>query len=360
MDRRDLKAPCVLITGSEGLIGDRAVRSFAEHYDVASFDIERPNKLADLQDFIHCDLTSDESVQKALEAVALRHGNSLASIVHLAAYYDFSGKPSRLYKDLTVEGTRRLLRGLQSFDVDQFVFSSTLLAMKPSQDGELLDEDSPLEAEWDYPKSKLEAENVIAGERDGIPAVSLRIAGVYDEDCHSIPIAHQISRIYERRLESFVFPGDTSTGQAFVHLDDLVECIARVIERRRELDEFEVFLVAEPDVMSYDELQDAIGEMLYGRDWPTIRIPKAVAKAGAWVKEKIGDEEEFIKPWMIDLADHHYPVSIEKARRKLGWEPKRRLRTTLPEMIRRLKEDPVRWYQENGLEVPEMLKQGVS
>jgi hypothetical protein len=29
-------------------------------------------------------------------------------------------------------------------------------------------------------------------------------------------------------------------------------------------------------------------------------------------------------------------------------------------MIARLKQDPVKWYQENGLEVPEMLKQGVS
>jgi nucleoside-diphosphate-sugar epimerase len=180
---------------------------------------------------------------------------------------------------------------------------------------------------------------------------------VYDEDCHSIPIANQISRIFERSLESFVFPGDTSTGQAFIHLDDLVDLYARVIERRRELDPTEVFLIAEPDVMSYDELQDAIGEELYGRDWPTIRIPKIVAKAGAIVKDKLSGGDEFIKPWMIDMADHHYPVSIEKARRKLGWEPKRRLRDTLPEMIRRLKQDPARWYKLNGLEAPEFLKQ---
>ncbi|MCW5979155.1 MAG: NAD(P)-dependent oxidoreductase [Bryobacteraceae bacterium] len=348
------RQPTVLITGSEGLIGDRVVQNLTRDFDLASFDIERPHKLPEVQDFIHCDLTSDESVAQALEEVRQRHGNRLASVIHLAAYYDFSGEPSRLYDDLTVEGTRRLLRGLQTFEVEQFVFSSTLLVMKPCQKGELLTEDSPLEAEWLYPQSKLDTERLIHAERGKVKTVILRVAGVYDEDGNSVPIAHQISRIYEKKLESYAFPGDTSTGQAFVHLDDLVDCVRRVIDRRRELDDEEVFLIAEPDVMSYDELQDAIGELTYGREWPTIRIPKPLAKAGAWAMDKL-DQKAFIKPWMIDLADHHYPVSIERARRKLGWNPARRLRQTLPEIIRRLKEDPQRWYETNNLELPKEL-----
>jgi nucleoside-diphosphate-sugar epimerase len=109
-------------------------------------------------------------------------------------------------------------------------------------------------------------------------------------------------------------------------------------------------------VMSYAELQDRIGELLHGREWPTIRIPKAAAKVGAWVKDKLASEEEpaFIKPWMVDLADQHYPVAIDRARAKLGWEPKRRLRETLDEMIASLKNDPQAWYQENGLPPPEL------
>ena len=118
---------------------------------------------------------------------------------------------------------------------------------------------------------------------------------------------------------------------------------------------FEVLLVAEPDVMSYAELQDRLGELLHGQEWPTIRIPKVVAKAGAWVQDKLATEDEpsFIKPWMIDLADQHYPVAIERARTTLGWYPKHRLRDTLDEMVRRLKRDPVAWYRENGLPPPD-------
>ncbi|HJS07876.1 MAG TPA: NAD(P)-dependent oxidoreductase, partial [Pirellulales bacterium] len=216
-------------------------------------------------------------------------------------------------------------------------------------------EDSPVEATWDYPESKIKAEEVIRQEHREIPVVVLRIAGVYDEDCHSIPIAQQISRIYEKTLESYFFPGDASHGQAFVHLDDLVDCFRKCIERRRQLGAHELMLIAEPDVMSYAELQDRLGELLHGKEWPTIRIPKVAAKAGAWVQEKMAGEgeETFIKPWMIDLADAHYPVQIERARQRLGWDPKRRLRDTLDEMVRRLKRDPKGWYERNGLPASE-------
>jgi nucleoside-diphosphate-sugar epimerase len=263
-----------------------------------------------------------------------------------------------MYDRLTVEGTFRLLKRLKEFQVEQFVFSSTILVMEPSKEGGILTEFSPLEDEpWDYPRSKIKTEKLIRQERGDISTVILRIAGVYDEDCHSIPIAQHISRIYEKKLESYFFPGDSSHGQAFVHLDDLITCLQRIIELRRELHN-EIFLIAEPDVMSYAELQDKLGELIHGEEWTTIRIPKVVAKAGAWAQEKIaGEEETFIKPWMVDLADAHYPVAIGHARGSLGWKPVHTLRDTLPEMIRRLKQDPKKWYEMNGLEMPEDEKE---
>ena len=111
--------------------------------------------------------------------------------------------------------------------------------------------------------------------------------------------------------------------------------------------------------MSYEDLQEKLGLYLHGDQWPSIRIPKMAAKAGAWVKDQMSDEEDapFIKPWMIDLADQNYPVSIDHAREFLGWEPKHQLRNTLPEMAERLKSDPQRWYQINGLPLPEELEQ---
>lgn len=347
--------PLVMITGSSGLIGTRIAAALAGDFELVGLDVKPPESGSTHAAFVECDLTDDDSVQRALWRVAEERGRQLASVVHLAAYYDFSGEPSPLYDELTVEGTRRLLHSLQDFEVEQFVFSSSLLVMKPADEAEVISEASPIDAAWDYPESKVAAEELIQAARGEIPAVILRLAGVYDEDCHSVPIGQQIARIHQKQLESYFFPGDADHGQAFVHLDDLVDAVVKTIARRGELAGFEVLLIAEPDVVSYAELQERLGELLHGEEWPAIRIPKVVAKAGAWVQDKLAgdDEPTFIKPWMVDLADQHYPVAIDRARAKLGWEPQHRLRTTLDEMVRRLKQNPAAWYRRNDLPVPD-------
>jgi hypothetical protein len=55
---------------------------------------------------------------------------------------------------------------------------------------------------------------------------------------------------------------------------------------------------------------------------------------------------------MIDRANDHYALDITRARRLLGWEPKRSLRETIPTMVAALKADPAGFYRENGLESP--------
>lgn len=342
--------PLVLVTGNSGLIGSQIVADLARDHRVVGIDVAEPDSMPPGTDFVKCDLTDDASVRGALDTVRERHGARLASVIHLAAYYDFSGEPSALYQNLTIEGTRRLLRELQRFECEQFVFSSTLLVMKTAEPGQVIDEGSELEAEWEYPRSKIQAEKVIASERGDIPAVILRLAGAYDEGGHSPPLTQQIARIREKKLESHFFPGHQDHGQPFVHLEDTVAVFRKTVETRGELAGFQVFLVAEPDAMTYGELQDAIGEELHGHDWTTLRIPAPAAKAGAFVKDKLSGGEEFIKPWMVDLADAHYPVSVDKARTVLGWEPRHRLRDTLPAMIAALKNDPEGWYRENGLD----------
>lgn len=345
------KTGWILITGGSGLIGQSLVHELSPDFPVAVLDVKKPAALPVGAVWQNCDLTKTESVESSLAQLEQRLGPNIASVIHLAAYYDFSGEPSKLYKELTVEGSRRLMRGLQRFKVEQFIFSSSLLVMKPSDDS-ALDESSATRAEWDYPRSKIAAEEVLRAEHNDIPLVVLRIAGVYDDMCHSLPLSQHMRRIYEKRFESFFFPGDSSSGQPFIHLEDLTNCIGTVVEKRRELAAEELFLIAEPEVVSYEELQDRLGELIHGREWPTIRVPKELSKLGARVQNAMSAEEQFIKPWMIDLADDNYPVSIERARKRLGWEAEIRLSEKLPELVQNLKRDPRQWYAANNLPLP--------
>jgi nucleoside-diphosphate-sugar epimerase len=342
----------IAITGGSGLIGMELVKKFAGSYRVIVFDVQEPDEqLPAGCEFVHLDLTSDISVEKGVRQVRERHGTRWASLIHLAAYYDFSGEPSPLYEEINVRGTRRLLWAARPLDVEQFIYSSTMLVHAPCLPDQSIDEDWPLEPKWDYPKSKTAAEALIQQERGKMPAVILRIAGAYDERCHSVPLAHQIQRIYERQLTSQVYPGDPERGQAFVHLDDVVQAIARAVERRASLPPETLLLIGEPDTVGYGELQREFGRLIHGEEWQTHQIPKALAKTGAWVQDKLPiGEEPFIKPWMIDLADDHYALDIERARTTLGWTPRHSLRETLPRMIDTLKANPRCWYEENKLD----------
>lgn len=345
-------AGIVLVTGSTGLIGSRLMRQLAGPYHVVGLDIQEQVDLPPHAEWYYVDLTRDASVGRVLRQIRSHHGDRVASVVHLAAYYDFAGEPSPLYEKVTVQGTQRLLRGLQVFDVEQFVFSSTMLVHAPCEPGRRIDEEWPLEPKWDYPRSKVQTEQVIEKEAGRIPYAILRIAGGYDERGHSPPLTQQMKRIHERRLVSRVFPGDTSRGQAFVHLEDTVEALRLCVERRHELPPRTVLLIGEDETLSYEELQQAFGLLLHGEEWSTTQIPKAVAKTGAWVQDALPGEEPFIKPWMIDLADDHYALDITRAKRVLGWAPRHSLRGTLPKMAASLKSDPAGFYRENDLGEP--------
>lgn len=354
----------IIVTGSSGFIGEAVMRRFAGRFsDVVGFDRKAPSPPPPGCTAVPVDLTSDESVRAGLRVIREHHGTRVVSVIHLAAYYDFFGAPSEKYDEITVRGTARLLRELRDIDfqIEQFVFSSTMLVHRPADPGQFINEDWPVEPTWAYPESKARTEQLIQEQRGDIPAALLRIAGVYNDLCHSIPLANQIKRIYERQFTSRIYSGSTSHGQSFMHLDDLVDAIELTVERRAALPPELPVLLGEPEPLSYDELQHTFARLIHGEDWETLAVPEPLAplaKAGAWVMEKLPGADPFIKPWMIERANDHYALDITRARTLLGWQPQRGLRGTIPKMIAALKADPPGWYRENNLEWPSQLAEG--
>lgn len=238
----ETNSPIMLVTGSSGYIGKSVVARLARRCPVVGLDTKRPRQLPANAHFVECNLTEDSNVRDAFTRIRQDFGTQIASCVHLAAYYDFSGKPSPLYDQLTVEGPARILRELRQLSTEQFLFSSTLLVMKSAEKQELaITEESAVAPAWDYPKSKLKAESLIHREHGPMPTVILRIAGVYDEDCNSLPLAQLIARIHQKKLDSYFFPGDPKRGQPYIHLEDLTDCIERTIALREQIDKEEVF-----------------------------------------------------------------------------------------------------------------------
>jgi len=94
-DNKDI----VIVTGSSGFIGEALVAKLAGSYDVIGIDLRPPKKLPDGASFQEIDVTSDKSVQQSLQKLRKRQGGHIASVIHLAAYFDLTGEPNPKYAD---------------------------------------------------------------------------------------------------------------------------------------------------------------------------------------------------------------------------------------------------------------------
>jgi nucleoside-diphosphate-sugar epimerase len=355
--------PIVLITGVAGRLGSAIAAELGDGYTVVGFERKCPEGM---DNCIDADISSPKAVADAFDVFLARYGRRIASVIHLAAFYDFSGEENPLYEAVNVKGTQNLLRALQGFEVEQFVYASTMLVHAPSEPGIPINEESLLAPKWPYPESKLATEHVVQAEHGTIPAVILRIAGVYTDHCEVPSLAYQMQRIYERQMQSRVFPGDASHGQSFVHLDDVATAFHATVERRSQLPMETAILIGEPVTESYEALQNLIGRLVHGEPWSTRQIPKTIAATGAWLQDKMEDVipdsidrgiEPFIKPFMVGLADDHYELDISRAKQLLDWYPRHKLRRSLPIVVGELRQDPVGWYKRNKIPLPVWMEE---
>ncbi|MCE0724424.1 MULTISPECIES: vitamin K epoxide reductase family protein [Legionella] len=350
--------PIVIITGSSGKIGTALACALRNSYKIVGFDQDK-----DACE-IPCDITSDISLALSFRLFKEKYGNKIAAVIHLAAYFDFTGEESSLYQAVNVNGTKNLLLALQDFEVERFIYASTMLVHEPCILGETINENAPLLPKWSYPKSKLEAEKVIKKYHGKIPYLILRLAGLYDDVTSAPTLANQIARTYERDIKSHLYAGDLNVGQSFIHQKDLIELFKKALFYRNELPQKEIILAGEPKTLSYRKLQNRIAQLIHGEQSSLYKVPYTVAKAGAWLEHQaeplIPDdfdqgEKPFIRSFMIDLASDHYALDITKAKKHLHWEPKHSIEETLPKIIDSLKADPEIWYKKNRVIQPDWM-----
>src|SRR3546814_17338180 len=99
--------PTVLITGSSGFLGQSIARGLLDRYRIIGLDLTQPKKPVAGVETIEINLTSDDDVATAMAEVRQRVGNRIASVIHLAAYYDTTGQAHPQYDADTAHGTRR-------------------------------------------------------------------------------------------------------------------------------------------------------------------------------------------------------------------------------------------------------------
>lgn len=344
----------VLITGSSGFIGSELAKALVKDHTVVGLDQTAPVEKIPGVDHYDLNITSEEDIRRTLIAIKEKYGKQVRSVIHLISFYDFRGQEDKRYQTITINGTKFFLQQLrENFEVEKFIFSSSLLVYAPVPIGEKITDDSDLAPAWPYPRSKVETEKIMREEQGNISVLNLRIAGVYDDFCRSPTISQQIIRIHEGWPSSVLFPGNPNSGQTFIHVKDLSEVMCLLVKTDKNLGPFVTFVLGEEKVMSFKELQNKLGMLLYLTPWPTVRIPKFIARTGAKVMQRLPFiREPFIRPWMVEHADEHFDVDIGKLKRTINWNPTRSLESTLPVIVENLKRSPREWYQLNKVVSP--------
>ncbi|HAW92105.1 TPA: DNA polymerase III subunit epsilon, partial [Candidatus Azambacteria bacterium] len=89
------------------------------------------------------DLTSADSLALAFHHFREQYGEHIAAVIHLAAYFDFTGEQSPLYDEVNVKGSEKLLAALADFTVERFIYSGTMLVHQPVTPGDKVSESTP-------------------------------------------------------------------------------------------------------------------------------------------------------------------------------------------------------------------------
>lgn len=276
----------VLVTGGSGFIGSHVVDKLVEHgYDVRVFDKIKP--LRDDVEWFRGDLLNDSDLILACRDVDV--------IFHLAAIADVNVGIANPELCLTINenGMLKLLTAAVTKEVERVVLASTTWVYGKAQG--VVDENSPIPMpDHIYTKTKIGQEHLLYTWHNhyGLSYTILRYGIPYGPRMRSnMVIATFVNRVL-RGYPVTVF-GDGNQGRCFIYIEDLAEGNVAALKKEGEN---QIFNLAGKEFITINKIIECLRD-IFGE----VRVERKPARPG--------DFKGVV-------------ISIEKAKKVLGWEPK--------------------------------------
>jgi nucleoside-diphosphate-sugar epimerase len=303
----------VLVTGAGGFIGRHlATRLLESGHSVRALDLDLASVRgleADGLELLEADI-ADPSVQR-------RGLCGVEAVYHLAAAHLGASIESTEFERVNVDALRTLVDNAIEAGANRFVHCSSVGVYGRITDAPA-DEDTPCRPRLAYEITKLAAEEVVldAVRRRGLPAVILRPAWVYGPGC---PRTHKLfSSIAHGR---FVVAGSGRTSRHCVYIRDMVDALQRAGSGRNLVGE--IFVIGDRRPVSIRELVDEVARLTGAR--PPPRVPMfAMATAAAAVEFgfRALRREPPLSRRTLEFFQGNTSFRVERARHRLGWEPR--------------------------------------
>jgi nucleoside-diphosphate-sugar epimerase len=326
-----------LVTGATGFVGPHLVDALASRGRRVRCLVRDRRRAAALEragiEVVECGLVDGEALTAALRGVE--------RVFHLAG----GGKVStasdeglEVLRVANVASLEAVLRAARAAGVRRLVHFSSISAMGVRL-GERLDEDSACKPTTPHEIAKYESErSALRAHREGLPVVILRPSQIYGPGDERSEIVKLVRLARHGAVPLF---GGGEGLVPWVFISDVVDAALAAAERDEAAGR--TYIVSDDDSYRFADVVTCIGRSL-GRERGGVVIPPAVAWPAVAVAEALanalGREPPFTRHRLASMTGRRL-VSIERARRELGYEPK----VGLEEGMDRT----VRWYVARGI-----------
>jgi nucleoside-diphosphate-sugar epimerase len=342
----------VLITGASGFIGTALIARLRKQYYIIGIDKVLHKDRDSSVLWYKVDISDKKHLNETLREIKEKVSSKIDYVFHLAAYYDMLNEENEMYRKTNEIGTRYLLDNLIDFDVNNFIFTSSTIVMKPTKGDEKLNEESALSTKLYYGKSKIAGEKIVLEKKEKIRTTIFRLSGVYSNDCRLIPLANQIAFTWRKDFGYKILPGKGEGGISYVHIEDVLDAFEKAMFMAKQIPSGSIFVLSEDEYVSINNLYNKIFCEIYGKKLNPIHLPKWLVCFFVYITNKfylILGREFFFRPWMINLTDKKYRFDIDNAKRMLNWYPRFLLKEYIKVIIKNLKNDPKRWFEINKI-----------
>lgn len=301
-----------VVTGGSGYIGTRLVEHLSAREDterVLIADVRPPRAFRPKTEWAELDVRDGAA---ARELIGRERPNAL---VHLAFVLN-PIKDERLMYDIDVNGTHNVLEACSEADVDHVLVTSSTTAYGAFPDNPVpITEDWPVRgvASFEYARDKTESDRLCQIWALRHPERTMTIVRpciVFGPN-----VDNYLVRIWTDSPFQPDLGGNLDQLIQFVHEDDVVEAITRLLDGRHA----GAFNVTGDGLMTMRETYELIGAKIR-------RMPLRLATALGRLTWRLGASET--PPGQIEFAMNPWVCSNEKLKQTLGWKPRHTSRET--------------------------------